>query len=108
MTEREKMLAGQMYRPGDAELTEMRQRARRLTRLYNTTREDEPSERLSLLKELFGHVGANPVIEPPFHCDYGTHIRVGDRFYANFGCVLLDVCEITIGDDAMLAPGGHN
>ena len=104
MTEREKMLAGELYLAGDAELTELRQRARRLTRLYNSTTEDEGERRTKILGELFGSMGKNIYIEPTFRCDYGGNISVGDNFYANFDCIILDVCKVTIGSNAFLAP----
>ncbi|NJL66089.1 MAG: sugar O-acetyltransferase, partial [Microcoleus sp. SM1_3_4] len=65
-TEKQKMLAGELYLAADAELKRDRQRARRLTRLYNSTREDEPSDRLKIIAELFGAVGETIEIEPPF------------------------------------------
>ncbi|RDW21286.1 maltose O-acetyltransferase [Oceanobacillus chungangensis] len=106
-TEREKMLAGELYRPADKELLEMRSNARRLTRLYNQTTENEEEERSKILKELFGSTGKNIYIEPTFRCDYGANIYVGENFYANFDCVILDICDVRIGDNCMLAPGVH-
>jgi maltose O-acetyltransferase len=68
-TEKQKMLAGELYLAADGELMRDRQRARRLTRIYNSTREDEVSERVKILTELFGSVGEKIEIEPPFYCD---------------------------------------
>lgn len=107
MTEREKMLAGLPYRASDPELLNRRLHARRLIRLYNATEETETIRRHELLKQLFGATGTNLVIEPPFHCDYGSNIYVGEDFYANFNCVILDVNEVRIGDFVLLAPGVH-
>lgn len=104
MTEREKMLAGQLYLATDPELTEARRKARRLTRLYNATTEDEEEERARLLQELFGRIGAGSVVEPPFHCDYGCHIHAGERLYVNFGCIILDCAAVRLGNDVMLGP----
>ena len=105
MTEREKMAAGLLYHAGDRELKEARQRARRLTRLLN---EDAgvlpPAEREALLRELLGSAGKSPFVEPNFRCDYGFNIFVGDNFYANFDCILLDICPITIGNNVLLGP----
>ena len=84
-TEKQKMLSGELYLANDPELTEEHQRAFRLIRLYNATTETELEERQKLLKELFGKVGKNAVITPPFYCDYGSHIYAGDNFYMNFG-----------------------
>lgn len=106
-TEKEKMLAGELYFAADAELTQVRENARRLTRLYNGTLETELSERTALLKELFGSVGSNAYIEPSIRCDYGANIYVGDNFYANFDSVFLDVCDIKIGHNCFIAPGVH-
>lgn len=107
ISEKEKMIRGELYRAGDEELVRDRERARRLTRLYNQTVETDDKERTSLLESLFGSLGEGTYIEPSFKCDYGYNIHVGSRFYANFDCVMLDVCEIRIGDDCFLAPGVH-
>jgi maltose O-acetyltransferase len=104
MTEREKMLAGELYLASDSELKTMRCNARRLTRLFNATTEDDDDLRDEILHELLGKRGAKVEIEPPFRCDYGTFISVGENFYANFGCVILDCNRVTIGDNVMLAP----
>lgn len=104
MTEKEKMLAGQGYLAFDEELVKERNRSRTLTRIYNSTIETDMEERTNILKELFGSTGENIYIEPNLRCDYGYNIHVGENFYANFDCVLLDICEIRIGDNAMLAP----
>ena len=105
MSEKDRMLAGELYLfEGDAELMEVGMRARRLTRLYNATREDEDQRRRELLEELLGAVGAGSRIEPPLHCDYGCNLHVGERFFANFGLIVLDDCLISIGDDVMVGP----
>lgn len=104
MTEREKMLAGRLYDASDPQLVRLRKRARALARAYNATTEEEPERRLKLIRELFGRVGARPEIEPPFYCDYGGNTYAGDRLYMNFGCVVLDVNEIHLGDCVFLGP----
>lgn len=113
-TEYSKMVSGELYNPSDAGLVKMRRRARELTEQYNYTHPvGEDDIRAKILTELLGFSGkqkltAEPAfIEPPFRCDYGVNIRVGERFYANFDCVFLDVCRITIGDRCMLGPGVH-
>lgn len=98
------MLAGELYVAADPELVAMRRRARRLTRAFNATTEEEPDERLRILRELFGAVGPRAEVEPPFRCDYGSHVFVGDNFYANFGCVILDCAAVRIGRNVMFAP----
>ena len=104
MTEREKMIAGQFYRDQDPELVAGRRKARLLTGAFNATGPDELDRRQELLRELLGGVGEKFYIEPPFRCDYGYNIRLGERFYANFDTIILDVAPVTIGSDAFLAP----
>ena len=105
--EREKMLAGELYNPRDPELVADRERARELVRLYNQTGASDHESRKLLLRELLGSVGDSPAVEPPFRCDYGTQLTVGDDFFANFGCVFLDVCPIDFGDRCLLGPSVH-
>ncbi|EMX8371626.1 maltose O-acetyltransferase [Yersinia enterocolitica] len=105
-TEKHKMIAGELYEGGDALLSSERRRARLLLHSYNHSSPDDEELRKQWLNELLGsHQGA--YIEPTFRCDYGYNIHVGKNFYANFDCVILDVCEVRIGDNCMLAPGVH-
>lgn len=106
-TEKEKMIAGEFYTSADPELQADQLHARKLTRLFNQTEETEFKKRTELLKELFGSTGESLWIEPAFRCDYGYNICVGENFFANFNCVFLDICEINIGDNCMIAPGVH-
>ena len=106
-SEKERMLAGELYDPRDPELVADRERARELVGLYNQTGATDGETRALLLEELFGSVGENPTVEPPVRCDYGEQIAVGDRFFANFGCVFLDVCSIDFGDRCLLGPSVH-
>ncbi|SHG66031.1 maltose acetyltransferase domain-containing protein [Ornithinibacillus halophilus] len=106
-SEKQKMLDGEMYNPEDTQLVKERLYARKLTRLYNQSLEADDSIRKDLLKDLLGSTGENIIIEPSFRCDYGSNIHVGEDFYANFDCVMLDVCEIRIGKNCMIAPGVH-
>lgn len=101
-TEKEKMLAGQLYNAGDAELKQLRLAARDKMAVFNN--ELDRSKRQELLKSWFGTTGEKIMIEPRFACDYGCNIHVGENFYANFNCTFLDVCEIRIGDNAMIGP----
>lgn len=105
MTEREKMLAGLPYNALDPDLVEGRRLARENMRRFDATADE--AERSELLKTWFGTTGENIHIEPGFKCDYGTNIHVGDFFYANFDCVILDVCEVRIGKHCFMAPGVH-
>jgi maltose O-acetyltransferase len=104
-SEREKMLAGELYDASDAELTALRLRARGLTRQYNATREDAHDERATLLRELLGGVDGRVVIEPPFYCDYGGNIFLGENFYMNFNGVILDCNAVWIGANVQCGPG---
>lgn len=104
MTEKEKMIAGQLYFSNDSELVQLRINARRMTERFNHTSVDDMTERTEILKNLFGSCGNDIYIEPSFHCDYGFNIHVGENFYANFNCVILDVCEVTIGKNCFIAP----
>lgn len=103
-SEREKMLRGELYLASDEVLREARLRARELVKAFNDSAPTDARRRTELLTKLLGAVGDGAEIEPPFHCDYGVNIRVGERFFANFGCVILDCAEVTIGDRVLLAP----
>lgn len=104
-SEKEKMLAGELYRAGDGELQADSGRAKHWMVRYNASLAASPQERHALLCELFGAVGEDAVIRPPFHCDYGYNILLGDGVFLNFNCVILDVVEVTIGDLTQIGPG---
>ncbi|MBO9130550.1 maltose acetyltransferase domain-containing protein [Bacillus sp. 165] len=106
-TEKQKMINGELYFASDPELVKEREAARKLTRAYNQTIETDYDTRTALLKQLFGSTGKNLYIEPAFRCDYGYNIYVGNNFYANFDCVVLDVCPVTIGENCFMGPGVH-
>lgn len=99
----DRMVAGKLYNAFDHELLERRATARRLCRKLNSEDIAGPSHEATV-RELLGIVGANPYIEPPFRCDYGMNITVGDNFYANYDCIILDACPVTIGDNVLFAP----
>ena len=103
-TERDKMLAGQLYDPMDPELVRARDRARDLCQDLNATREAQIEERRRILKELFGTGGDTVWMQPPFFCDYGGNILLGERVFFNFNCAVLDVCEVRIGDFTLFGP----
>ena len=103
-TERQKMLAGEMYDPLDAELVAARVRARHLCQQLNATREDEEGGRRRILRDLFGKGGDTVWMQPPFFCDYGTNIELGERVFFNFNCIVLDVCRVRIGDFTLFGP----
>jgi maltose O-acetyltransferase len=104
-TEREKMLAGELYDPLDPELAAGRQRARDLCRTLNATPESEEAAQRGILRDLFGRGGDTVWMQPPFFCDYGANIHLGTRVFFNFNCVVLDVCEVRIGDFTLFGPG---
>ena len=101
--QKEKMIAGKVYRFDD-ELHEVIFRTRKLTDEFNRTRYDDVDGRERIIRDLFGSVGAKVCVEAPFRCDYGFNIHVGDNFYANYGCVVLDSAKVTIGDHVFLGP----
>jgi maltose O-acetyltransferase len=104
-TEHDKMLAGELYDPADTELATARERARDLCRALNDTRESQQDERRGILQVLFGTGGDTVWMQPPFFCDYGSNIHLGTRVFFNFNCVVLDVCEVRIGDYTLFGPG---
>lgn len=102
-TEKEKMLAGEMYNPQAEDLAADRMKAKKLCNKYNQLRADAAEKREEILTKLF-KTDKKPYIEPNFYCDYGYNINLGENFYANHNCVLLDVNEINIGNNVMLGP----
>lgn len=98
------MLAGALYNGNDSELTEERSRTRKLVKKYNDSDPDETLLRKEILHELIGGYGKGLVIEPPFHCDYGSNIYLGENVYFNFNCIVLDVNTVTIGSNSLFAP----
>lgn len=102
--EKAKMLSERLYLASDANLQAERVAARNQTQLYNETSAGEEAKREQLLAGLFQSVGAGAYVEPPFRCDYGSNISVGENFYANFDCVMLDVARIKIGNNVFLGP----
>jgi maltose O-acetyltransferase len=104
-TEREKMLAGELYDPMNPELVAARTRARDLCQALNATREADAEGRRAILRELLARGGESVWMQPPFFCDYGTNIELGERVFFNFNCVVLDVCRVRIGDFTLFGPG---
>lgn len=101
MTEKDKMLAGTLYDASDPTLTAERAHAARVTAEFNAS---TAADRSQILKALLGSSGVRFYVEPPFRCDYGYNIHVGDGFYANYDCIILDVCRVTIGKNCLLGP----
>lgn len=103
-TEKEKMLAGELYDALDHQLCRERRYARLLLKALNDTRDDQVEERARLIKELIPSTGTGVWIEPPFYCDYGSNITLGDNVFLNFNCVVLDVASVQIGSRVLLGP----
>ncbi|HSK80606.1 MAG TPA: sugar O-acetyltransferase [Thermoanaerobaculia bacterium] len=103
-TEKEKMLAGELYRATDPELAAEHLRAQDLLYRFNAMRAEDADGRLVLLKELFGRLGEGSVLKPSFRCDYGYNIQIGRNVFVNYDCVFLDCNRITIGDDVQIGP----
>ncbi|WP_375464290.1 sugar O-acetyltransferase [uncultured Methylobacterium sp.] len=104
-SEKQKMLAGDLYRPGSPELVADAAANKAWLVRYNAALALPPSERHALLAGHLGHAGAGAVIRPPFFCDYGTNIFLGDGVFLNFNCVILDVVAVTIGEGTQIGPG---
>lgn len=104
MTEWEKLLRGQVYNDFDDDLFQRRVAAKKRFRAYNRTEDGETELRRSILRELLGSVGENVWIEPDFRCEFGKNITIADNVYINFGCVILDCAEVSIGANALLGP----
>jgi maltose O-acetyltransferase len=102
-TELQKMLDGELYDASDGQLTAMRAAARVLLSKYNMLLAGTAEEKLSVLQQLLGKYSTIN-IEPPFFCDYGKHILIGDNFYMNFNCVILDCARVTIGNNVQFGP----
>ena len=102
-TEREKMLAGEIYNCLDPDLEAERQKTKELLRLHNLT--EATPERQILLQQLLGQIGQNSIIEPPFYCSYGQNTHIGDHVYLNFSCTIFDNNEVRIGNHVMIGPG---
>ena len=103
-TEKEKMLAGELYNASDSQLKVERRRARLLCKNYNDSTDEQNLLRKEILRELVGGYSKGLAIEPPFYCDYGSNIYVGEKVYFNFNCVVLDVNTITIGSNVFFGP----
>lgn len=105
MTEYQKMIAGEFYNALDPELTRMRAEARALLTQINQSIQDiREGERLELCRRLFGKTGKGLWLQPPFYCDYGKNIELGENVYFNFNCVILDVAKVIIGSNVFCGP----
>ncbi len=103
-SEKQKMLAGELYNALDSQLTKERRQARGLIRELNNSREEDQEQRERIIHHLFAAVGREIWIEPPFFCDYGSNITLGDKVYFNFNCVILDPAQVLIGSNVLFGP----
>jgi maltose O-acetyltransferase len=103
-SQRERMLAGELYIADDPELAAESLRAAKLSEQFNTSDPADPESRRAILRELLGSLGAGAEIRPPLRCDYGYQIHIGARTFINFGAVFLDVAAITLGEDVQVGP----
>lgn len=106
-TEKEKMLAGELYLADDPELGAAYASAQGLLEKFNSTRADDLGSLIAVLRSLLGHFGKGAIVKPTLRCDYGFNISIGPRTFVNYDCVLLDCNTITIGEDVQIAPGVH-
>lgn len=98
------MLAGELYDALDPQLSEDRTKTRLLIKELNDSREDQTAERTRILKQLIPNQGLGLWLQPPFYCDYGYNIKLGDKVFFNFNCVVLDVTWVTIGSRTLFGP----
>ena len=103
-TEKQKMLNEEFYDASDDELSNNRLNAKELCYDYNLTRPREKEKRKEILKKLFKSTGKQFKIHPPFYCDYGYNITIGENFHANHNLVILDVCEVVFGNNVLIGP----
>ncbi len=103
-SEKEKMLSGEPYQAFGKELFDERQYAKDLVFQFNSLHPDEVEKRNEVVRKLFGKTGKEFFIEPPFRCDYGYNISIGEKFYSNYNCIILDCAKVTIGDNVLFAP----
>ncbi len=104
MTEWQKLLTGQMYNDFDDDLFQRRIAAKKLFRTYNRTGDEQTKMRRELMTALFKSVGKNVWIEPDFRCEFGKNISIGDNVYINFGGIILDCADVSIGANTLIGP----
>ncbi len=104
LTQMQKMLAGELYNPVDAEIQAAQAAARDWMDRYNGSPGMSPERCHALLRERLAAVGEGSFIRPPFHCDYGSHIHLGRGVFLNYSCVILDVATVEIGDMTQIGP----
>ncbi len=104
LTEKEKMLKGELYDATDESLYTERETVKNLTYDYNLIRRSDKDKRDELIRKILGKAGKNLWIESPFQCDYGYNIEIGDNFYSNHNLIILDCAKVKIGDNVFVGP----
>lgn len=104
MTELELMNAGELHYFDDKEINELSLRAQELIEKYNAVPANDDTTRWEILKDLLGKLGSWSAIKPPFHCDYGKFIEMGDGCFINYDCIILDACKVEIGNNVFIGP----
>ena len=104
MTDKEKMIAGKPYMDSGKQLAGERERAKEFIFDFNSSHPKEYEKRNDIIRKLFGKTKGSFYIEPPFRCDYGYNISIGENFYSNYNCIILDCAKVTIGDNVFFAP----
>ncbi len=105
LSEKEKMLAGALYNASDPQVAREHKHARMLCMRFNQLLPDQAQDKNAILDELLGRYGTNLTIQPPFYCDFGSNIYLGDSVYFNYNCIILDVNKVKIGDRVLVGPG---
>jgi acetyltransferase-like isoleucine patch superfamily enzyme len=103
-SEKEKSLNGKLYKAADHELYKERQNTKELIFRFNSLPPSDVATRNEIIRKLFCKTGENFIIEPPFHCDYGSNISIGNNFYSNFNLIILDCAKTEIGDNVLIGP----
>jgi acetyltransferase-like isoleucine patch superfamily enzyme len=103
-TEKEKSLSGKLYKASDNELYTERQKTKELIFRFNSLPPSDVEGRNEIIRKLFCKTGKDFIIEPPFHCDYGSNISIGNNFYSNFNLIILDCAKTEIGDNVLIGP----
>lgn len=103
-TEKDKMISGKLYKAFGEELLKERQDAKEIIFKFNALKPTEINKRNNLIKKLFGKTESNFFIEPPFRCDYGYNIEIGENFYSNYNLIILDCAKVTIGANVLIGP----
>jgi maltose O-acetyltransferase len=104
MTDLELMNAGELHYFDDEEINRLSHRAKELIERYNAAAANDDSTRTAILKELLGKIEGRCAIMPPFHCDYGKFIEIGDGTFLNYDCIILDACKVKIGKHVLIGP----